>query len=615
MAKMYLVELECYLGGTSSTSNDISLGSKTWALTAGSPVPTYGMTLRAESAADPANYVEGTVSEASKTSVTINIKKKSGTGAAITSWKFTNGTLRYCSGLEYNNPTAPGLYEPAIAPGGAVQTSQSLFGDGKTFGAAEVSKGFIKVINGGGIRDHIRKYAFNGYPARILIGDSEQVYNNFSVFLTGTVEQPVVSRDDILFRFRDRIQELETPVQSIKYLGNNTLPNGVEGVEADLKDRNKPLLRGYAFNFSPPLVNTSKLIYQISHKQIHGIEWVKDGGVPLTRGMTRATLNDLLNTAPAATNTFDLYLGSASDGAYIRLGSTPARTLTLSAWEGATAADRTVAQLWKRILISDAGYQSTDFISADITALDAAAPYEAGIWIGTEETTVKNAIDSLCQSIRGWYAADENGKWRIGQISIPTGTPVRSFKYFTSTTVATLSEANIVDLELVASNDDKRGLPASRVNVEWGRNYTPQNATDLGGDPSKADDPVGGMSYREMLKKEFSTVSYPADGQSQTVLSKWKVPVELTFPSLLRYRTDAATVALQYYSIYSVLRDRFRLTVNLNQSNLVATRLGSIIRVQANRYGLEDGKLFIVLGAEPNPETGVIVLDIWGAET
>lgn len=53
--------------------------------------------------------------------------------------------------------------------------------------------------------------------------------------------------------------------------------------------------------------------------------------------------------------------------------------------------------------------------------------------------------------------------------------------------------------------------------------------------------------------------------------------------------------------------------MDLNVANVVATRLGSVISVQADRYGLEDGKLFLVLGATPNPETLIIELDIWGA--
>lgn len=609
----YLVEIGCYLDGTSSTSNNIGTGLKTWTLDAGSPIPTVGMKLRAEKSTDPTIYNEGTVMASSSSSVTINVKVTSGSGTGLTSWRFSSGTLYY-STEEYVSTTAPNVYEVAISPGGAVQGSFSIFGDGKTFGAASINTGFIKLINVDGRRDRLRKYAFNGYPVTIRFGYSTEDYNTFTTLVTGTVEQPAISEEDILFRLRDRIQELEKPINPTKYLGNNTLPDGVEGVTTDLKDRNKPLLRGYAWNFSPPLVNTSKMVYQLSSKQIHGIEWVKDGGVSYTVGTNRGTLSALLSNTPP-TNTFDYYLGSGSDGAYIRVGSNPVQAVTVAAYEGSNAAARTFAQIAYRVLTEDAGYSSETISSSDITALDTASPYECGLWTDTGESTVKQFLDLLAPSALAWYSNDLTGTWRFGKIKVPSGTSVRTFKPFDDGVVAKSSESDIVDIELVVTNDEGRGLPVSRVTVEWQKNYLTQDTSSLNGDQTNpGTDPVGGLTVREVLKKEYSTAAYPSTGQDANINRKWIVPRELTFTTLLKNQSDAVTVSQEYFNIYSKLRDRFNLTINLNSSNISATQLGSIITVQKSRYGLDSGKQFVVLGSVLDPETRTIKLDIWGAE-
>lgn len=613
MAQTFLVEIQCYLDGLSSTSNNIGTGLKTWAITSGSPIPTLGMKLRVQKASDSTIYNEGTVMTVSSTSVTINIKTTNGSGTGITAWRFSNGTLYY-STQEFLKTSAPNQYQVAIATGGAVQGSFSIFGDGKTFGAAAINTGFIKLVNVNGDRDRLRKYAFNGYPVTVRLGDNTQEYSTFTTLVTGTVQQPVVSKQDILFRLRDRVQELDKPINPTKYLGNNTLPDGVQGVTTDLKGRNKPLLRGYAWNFSPPLVNTSKMVYQLSCKQINGIDWVKDGGVSLTVGTNRASLALLLSNTPTS-NTFDYYLGSGSDGAYIRVGSNPVQAITVAAYQGANAAARTFAQIAKRVLNEDAGYSLSDISSTDITALDILSPFQCGCWTDASQMSVKNFLDSLSPSALGWYTNDLTGTWRLGKITVPSGTPIRTFKNFDDNVVAKATDSNIVDIELVATNDAVRGLPVARVSTQWQKNYLTQDTSSLNGDQTNpGTDPVGGLTVREILKKQYSTASYPTTGQDSDINRKWSIPQELTFTTLLKNQSQASTVAQQYFNIYSKLRDRFKLVVNLNQDNISSTQLGGIIKVQTTRYGLQDGKLFMVLGSEPNPQNRTITLDIWGAQ-
>ena len=120
-------------------------------------------------------------------------------------------------------------------------------------------------------------------------------------------------------------------------------------------------MRGQVFNISPPLVNTSKLTYQISHKAINAIDAVYVGGATVTAGSSHASLA-ALQAATVTGGTYDYYLGSGSAGAYFRLGSSPTQQVTCDATEGAASSNRTAAQIAKQVLL-DAGVASGEISS------------------------------------------------------------------------------------------------------------------------------------------------------------------------------------------------------------------------------------------------------------
>src|SRR5574340_223539 len=124
---------------------------------------------------------------------------------------------------------------------------------------------------------------------------------------------------EIAIRIKNRQLELNTPIQTTKYAGTNSLPDGLEGV-SDIQGKSKPLLFGQCKNITPVLVNTSRLIYQVNDGAIITTNAaVYDNGVALTKGADYASQADMETNAPAA-GAFRLWLA----GGYFRLGSTPA---------------------------------------------------------------------------------------------------------------------------------------------------------------------------------------------------------------------------------------------------------------------------------------------------
>ena len=222
-------------------------------------------------------------------------------------------------------------YDPRVLdPGNFVR---QCFSGQALFTPSQGNGGTVVLANADGALDHLFSHVFNGRTLRILVATGmPQLWSGYRTVMLGTMDQAAFSLSSsqpsqIVFRVRDRKALLDTPIQTVHFLGDNALPDGVEGVEDDLQGKPKPRCYGQVFNVSPPFVNTSKLVYQVHDGLIEEIVNVYDRGVVLTKGSSRASLATLLSTAPTA-GEWDYYLGSSEDGAYFRLGSSPSGAIT-----------------------------------------------------------------------------------------------------------------------------------------------------------------------------------------------------------------------------------------------------------------------------------------------
>ncbi len=199
--------------------------------------------------------------------------------------------FRYCTGLGYTtlgtDTPAHTYYAPRVTNPGLYELS--CHGGAKTYGLAGVGYGTIELQNADGALDSLIGYGFDGQTCRILIGTQGAAYSTFTAIFRGTMDQPFTGIESMRVNIRDVLQNLDVPLQTVKYAGTNSLPNGLEGVAADLKGKPKPLLWGYVNDVAPPQVNTSRLIYQLSCQQFRNdaLPWtvsVKDQGAALTEG-------------------------------------------------------------------------------------------------------------------------------------------------------------------------------------------------------------------------------------------------------------------------------------------------------------------------------------------
>jgi hypothetical protein len=338
------------------------------------------------------------------------------------------------------------------------------FSPGKTSGPSTIGFGEVLLSNTSGGLDNLME---DGLDGRSIVFKKFTVAAGLVLLTSCAMEQATHSGNNISVRIKDPQSVLNVPVQATRYAGTNTPPDGIEGTD-DIKGRPKALTFGHVArdathssgNVTPVQVNTSKLIYHVG--PVYDIPAAYDKGVALTRGADYTSQSDMEANPPLPAN----YRVWPAGGCF-RLGSRPQGQVSADVIEGATAADRTAAQVAKRILAYAA--PSVTVSAADVTALDAANSSEVGIFI-TDEMTIIEALDQVLGSVGAWYVFDEAMVLRIKRLEAPTGDPD-----------VTISAAQVKDLSRMASSDEGAGLPAKQVNLQYGKNYTVQQAGDLGG--------------------------------------------------------------------------------------------------------------------------------------
>lgn len=498
-------------------------------------------------------------------------------------------TLRFSTQGYVTKPTdtpANTYYDGRIQQ--AANMQRSCFDRATTFGRGQISYGDMVLLNQDGGLDGLLDYSFIGRPITIKLGVLAQNAGGVPAWTTiikGTMEQAQLSWQKVTIRVRDRQQDLAVALQQNRFGGTNSLPNGLDGVAGDLGGRPKPLIFGQVFNIQPPCVNTTRLIYQLHDgSALQSIDAVYDRGVALTAGAAYTNQGDMEANAPAAGQ---YRVWNSAAGAYIRLGSNPTGTLTVDATQGAAAANRTAGQLFNAIL-TKGGISSGDISASDITTLDAAAPYPLGLYLGPDsETTGLEALDKICGSVGAWFGVDALGTFRTRRIEVPTGT-----------SVGTITTADIVRIERIASRDNGSGIPAWKVNLD----YQPIGVvqTDLAAGVAADRKAYLGTKYRRTAASDA------------TVKTANLTSPELTFPTQIVSASDAATEAARLLTIYKARRDFYDVTVRVDAALAAVLDLGVTVTLQHPRYGMSAGKKFLITSIRADLKGYLFGLVLWG---
>ncbi len=506
--------------------------------------------------------------------------------------------LRYSSGAEFmTRPTESppnAVYEARLMTAGNYE--RHCWARGTTTGASQRGYGVVELNNSDGALDALLRYGFDGQPITIRRGPEGGAYpDDFPAMFSGVMSRVTVDWQKASVLLLDRQSDMaDKSYQGTKFDGSNSGATGVEGTASDIKGNPKPKLRGTANNFAPPCANTSDLVYQIDDgtaKLPMTLTTVYDKGGALTVGTSRATLALLKSNTPSASH-YDYYAGP--DGWYFKLGSTPSGTITCDASEGA-AADRTVAQIVSRIVSSEGGIPLADIDG--IAALDAACPYEVGIWVG-EETTVGQVVDAVLASVNGFLVDSRTGRMKLGRFvdpaTLPSAGTIEEWQIKGAAAGLKISGSNDPGVGLRVSDgvnggkakyksgeDTTAGLPVYRALLEYDRNFTVQSDADVAG---------VAQSRLAVLKEEYRTV----DLSDRSILLKHKKAPEYTVTTLLRSATDAAAEAARQLALRKVAS--VIVEIPLDPETAADFDLAQRVDLMLARFGFDAGIPLFILG-------------------
>lgn len=469
-------------------------------------------------------------------------------------------------------------FDPRVVDPGSI--GLHAFSDGRTGGVTRLETGEISLANVDGALDGWLNYSFEGRPVTIRSGSGGAYPASFSTLFVGTADGIDISPSLLIIRLRDKQYMFDTPARTLLYGGTNELPNGVDGLATDLKGKARPAAVGKVFNVSPTHVNTSRLIFEVG--PCNSVDAVYSNGAALLVApyANYTSLADMMANAPAAG-----YFRAWPEGGYFRIGNYDAQQITADVTEGATVADRTVAQILKRMAIA-AGVPVAGVSAADIVALDTLNPAVVGIWIDDDTSTFASAMDEIASSIGAWYGFDQTGVLRMGRLSEPAGTPVLTIR----------------DYDMLATPErrpprDSAG-PAWGVTVNHTKCWTVQTS-GLAGSASARAGFVG-------IERRSSNAS------DANIKTQWLMAGKLEVDTLLTSPADADAEAARLLAMHKVRRDLFDVSISASLLAKNPVRIADFLVVQTGRFGMSGGRLFGVIGFALNLAENTATLYLWG---
>ncbi len=450
---------------------------------------------------------------------------------------------------------------------------QALFEGSAVGGRSEIGFGTIVLANGDGKLDPLGDYDWDGRLIEVRYSAKKRpVLADFEVIFSGTAERALVG-DEVEIEIRDLQVLLDEPVQPNRFAGTG----GAEG-PAEYKDRRKPLLLATRRQFVPLLLDDANLVWCYHDGPVGGPLVVLDGGVPLPFHADYSDYASLI----AATIPFGYYATCNALG-LIRLGARPSQVLTIDA-EGAKPAGsvlKTFADIAEFAITRATSLTSADFAAGTVAALNAIAPQTLGAWLdGSQDTTIRELLDNLAESIGAYYGFDDSRKIVLGRLDAPAATPDFIF-----------TERDIFTLEPLRG---ERRLKAQTVG--WGQRLRPLEELEIFGD-------VTGTA-RTALMEAWRQETYTDAAVAAASLLAREERLDSAFDSA----PDAQAEAQRLVGLYGPRRLPLRAEVPL----VPGVRPGMTVKLIDSRYGLASGKAFRVLRLERDAGRERLMLEVWG---
>lgn len=452
------------------------------------------------------------------------------------------------------------MLQPAL-----IKVSPDDGGTFKIFSTASI--GEIQLINKDGGLNYLMDYALdNGNISLSLVVDD----GSKNDYLTGKIESIRFSGDFVYLVVRSMSEVLSRNHTNTKYLGNNVLPNGVEGVSSDIKGNIKPRIFGSVLNMSPIFVNTSQLIYQFSDRTTATVNAVYDKGVALTlhQAYTWANFASFMAHTGVPTGKY------ITCGGYAKLGGTPVGSVTGDCSDSFVNA----GDVFEAILAEE----SITLDGTSKTLLNTNG--NVGILV-TSETGTTELLNTICKSCGAYWYFLQNVVY-VKDIALA------------STYVLDLTNSELITIDIVNTGLGQNGLPVESITMDYGKLETVQKETDLAGSVTADRKAVLASQYRSYFTNDTA------------VKTRHPLANAIKIESCLRTLTSATTVANRLLTLAKNRVDTVNITAVVDE--IPAINLGDGVTVFSDKLGYNYGKILTIIGFQIDAKRKEIILECIG---
>ncbi|KAA0572267.1 hypothetical protein FZ983_32365 [Azospirillum sp. B21] len=478
--------------------------------------------------------------------------------------------------LAANDPTAPNReYDGRVQV--ALVVKREMFADGRIGGKSLPAYGNgieIAVDSDWKAANYPlwKAWGWDGAQARVLQGPRGSTsYAAYSVLWDGQCTgENSFGLGSVQVPLSDLQTQIDKDIESTTYDGSGGFNGGT-----DLKGKVKPTVLGQVLRAAPVPVDTANLWYDLSPLTgLHSVQAVYDGGVPLTASAS--------NPPPAGNYYADLANGR------LRLGSTPARQITVDCRGAFGSNATTAADICKALLTGRLGFASGQIDDTSFAALNTKNSATVGYY-AAERATGTEVLDALIGSVGGFYTGS-NGKVVVGRLEAPTAT--------SSSDSALALYLEDADLEKGALTVNPEAIPPYRLIVKAARSWVGAlQESDLAGAATAA--------MRAFFAEEYRSTT-PVDVAAVQTLHPLSKPLEVE--TCLLTVADAQTEAARLSGLYSTRREVLTLRIETQPFSI---ELGGQVWISSALHVIDQA--YRVIGIEENTrDSGRVTLTLWG---
>lgn len=442
--------------------------------------------------------------------------------------------------------------------------------------------GEVEINNGDGALDTaVQSYAVDGRNVRVLFGPYMGSYADFSIIADALATGWETDQDNVRLPLRDWTFVLEQPLQTSLYAGTG----GAEGGD-DLEGKPKPLCFGRVRNITPPLVDSTNIIYQVHDGQVLAIDSVFESGAAITLDAAVGSGGDVADySALVSASVSAGHYATCNAAGLLKLGASPTGLITADVRGDVVSNDYVdgVDTVIQRILFQRAGISEARVNRTSFATLATAASGEMG-WFVSHQSRPSTAavIDAIVRGVAGFWGAGRDGRVRAGRLPVPEQT----------TPIYSLNGVSILDLRI-----ESQALPRWRQRVAYKPNWTP-GQVDLAASVT--------AERRQFLTEPERAV---ASGDTSILVRHPNALDPSVLLSPFEASASAQTLTDELISLHKQSRSIYRARVP-RLSYLFD--LGEPLRVTWPRFGLASGQTLILVGLSEDGRTGTADMLLWG---